>query len=161
MEKVSKKRRVAVLGRNNCNDGFDVLDTNYVEYLLRMIEDRYPNCEFYKTYIDEAIAGTESEGMPDFFRMIDDGESQKFDLLITKDPSYISEYSPEAIFYCNILKSSNVEIYFMDSEISTFDTNAGFMITCLIEISEIKELLINQSMALNKTMLKKQKKGGL
>ena len=57
----------------------------YFENLLA----RNPNWTFVKGYVDEGISGISTRKRDNFIQMIDDAESGKFDLIITKEIAII------------------------------------------------------------------------
>jgi DNA invertase Pin-like site-specific DNA recombinase len=97
---------------------------------------RNPLWEIYDIYVDEGISGTNTSKRVAFNRMIDDAESGKFDLIITKEISRFARNTLDSIAYTRRLKEIGVGVIFMNDNINTLDSDGELRLTIMSSIAQ-------------------------
>ncbi len=106
--------------------------TNYYENLIRS----NPNWIFTGGYIDEGISGTSVNKREEFLRMIEDGVSEKFDLIITKEISRFSRSTLDSIKYTQELLDHGVGVFFQSDNINTLYTDSELRLTIMASLAQ-------------------------
>ena len=91
---------------------------------------------FFGGYVDEGISGTTSRKREHFMRMIEDGASKKFDLLITKEVSRFSRDTIDSLLYTRKLLEYNVCVYFLSDNIITASSDGELRLTIMSSMAQ-------------------------
>ncbi|MGN0461010.1 MAG: recombinase family protein [Ruminococcus sp.] len=97
---------------------------------------RNPLWEIYHIYVDEGISGTNTSKRVAFNRMIEDAESGKFDLIVTKEISRFARNTLDSIAYTRHLKEIGVGVIFMNDNINTLDSDGELRLTIMSSIAQ-------------------------
>ena len=87
-------------------------------------------------YVDEGISGTTSRKRENFIRMIEDGASKKFDLLITKEVSRFSRDTIDSLLYTRKLLEYDVCVYFLSDNIITASSDGELRLTIMSSMAQ-------------------------
>ena len=104
-----------------------------------------PSWEFAGLYADRGISGTTSN-RPEFQQMIKDAKHGLIDVILVKS---ISRFARNAVDTQNIvhdLKAHNVEVYFDEQKISSFNRNTEMMLNMMAVVAEHESKSISQNM---------------
>lgn len=112
-----------------------------------------------KVYADEGISGTQDYKRNDFMQMINDGENNKFDLLLTKSISRFARNTVDTLKYVRKLKEKNVAVYFEEENINTLDMQGELLLTILSSVAQQESETISSHVKLGLAM--KMKRGEL
>jgi len=142
--KVDFMKRVAAYCRvsTEADDQLNSLENQkryFEEYIGRNLD-----WQFCGLYVDEGISGTSAEKRAEFMRMVTDAETQKFDLLLTKEISRFARNTLDSIFYTRKLKGLGVEVLFMNDNISTFAPDAELRLTIMSSIAQEESRKISE-----------------
>ena len=72
-------------------------------------QPRTPNWEVVGQYVDEGITGTQATKRPSFMQMIEDAQSGKFDLIVTREVCRFARNTMDTLFYTRKLSKLGVE----------------------------------------------------
>lgn len=108
---------------------------NQIDYYERMIREN-PNWTFAGGYVDEGISGTGVLARRSFLRMIEDGKSGVFDLLITKEISRFSRNTLDSIRYTQELLRCGVGVFFQSDNINTLLPDSELRLTIMAGIAQ-------------------------
>lgn len=75
--------------------------------------------QFAGIYADEAMSGTLDFKRTDFMRMITDGMSRKFDMILTKPISRFVRNTLDTLKYVRMLKEKNIAVLFEEENLNT------------------------------------------
>ncbi len=103
-----------------------------------------PKWEFAGLYADQGISGT-TKNRPGFQQMIKDAKLGLIDIVLVKS---ISRFARNAVDTQNIvhdLKAHNVEVYFDEQKISSFNRNAEMMLNMMAVVAEHESKSISQN----------------
>ena len=103
-----------------------------------------PRWEFAGMYADQGITGTTKE-RPEFQRMINDAKDGLIDIILVKS---ISRFARNAVDTQNIvhdLKAHNVEVYFDEQKISSFNRNTEMLLNLMAVVAEHESKSISQN----------------
>ena len=105
-------------------------------------KENIKNWIFVDGYIDEGISGKDVIKRENFLRMIEDGKSNKYDLILTKSVSRFARNTIDSIFYTNLLFKYNIGVMFINDNINTFYSDSEFRLTLMASIAqdEIRKL---------------------
>lgn len=112
---------------------------NSLENQVAFFEDyirKNPTWTFICGYVDEGISGTTSLKRENFMKMIEDGESKKFDLLITKEVSRFSRDTIDSLFYTRKLLEYDVCVYFLSDNIITASSDGELRLTIMSSMAQ-------------------------
>lgn len=112
-----------------------------------------------KVYADEGISGTQDYKRNDFMQMINDGENNKFDLLLTKSISRFARNTVDTLKYVRKLKEKNIAVYFEEENINTLDMQGELLLTILSSVAQQESETISSHVKLGLAM--KMKRGEL
>ena len=87
-------------------------------------------------YIDEGITGITTRKREDFRRMLDDAQSGKFDLIITKEISRFARNTIDSIQNTRNLLSWGVGVIFQNDSINTLDEDSEFRLTIMAGVAQ-------------------------
>ena len=119
------KRKVAIYARVSTEHEaqLSALD-NQVQYYDEVLK-KNPNWILYDRYIDEVLSGTSTKKRKNFMRMIEDAKAGRFDLIVTREVSRFARNTVDTLQETRKLKSIEVEVYFIDDNIWTFNDEDG------------------------------------
>ena len=103
-----------------------------------------PSWEFVGMYADRGITGT-TKNRPQFQQMIADAKNGLIDIILVKS---ISRFARNAIDTQNIvhdLKAHNVEVYFDEQKISSFNRNMEMLLNMMAVVAEHETKSISQN----------------
>lgn len=108
---------------------------NQIEHFDDMIK-KNPNWTYVKGYVDEGITGTSDIKRDNFMRMIEDGKSGKFDLIVTKEISRFSRNTLDSIKYTRELLKNGVAVLFVNDNINTALPDAELRLTIMASMAQ-------------------------
>ena len=91
---------------------------------------------FVEGYIDEGLSGISTKHRENFNRMINDAETDKFDLIITKEISRFARNTLDSIQYTRQLLSFGVGVFFQNDNINTFDDDSELRLSIMSSIAQ-------------------------
>ena len=91
---------------------------------------------FVEGYIDEGLSGISTKHRENFNRMISDAETDKFDLIITKEISRFARNTLDSIRYTRQLLSFGVGVFFQNDNINTFDDDSELRLSIMSSIAQ-------------------------
>lgn len=107
---------------------------NQVGFFMDYIQ-KNPNWTYIQGYKDE-IRGESAENRKEFLRMIQDGKSGKFDLIITKEVSRFARNTIDSLSYTRELLHAGVGVFFLNDNICTIDTDSELRLTIMSSIAQ-------------------------
>ena len=107
---------------------------NQVGFFIDYIE-KNANWTYIEGYKDE-IRGESAENRKEFLRMIQDGKSGKFDLIITKEVSRFARNTIDSLSYTRELLHAGVGVLFLNDNICTIDTDSELRLTIMSSIAQ-------------------------
>ncbi|MCK9478538.1 MAG: recombinase family protein [Firmicutes bacterium] len=108
---------------------------NQISYYTEFIKNN-KNWAFVEGYIDEGLSGISTLKRENFHNMIRDGESGKFDLVVTKEISRFARNTLDSISFTRQLLASNVGVFFQNDNINTFDEDSELRLTIMASIAQ-------------------------
>ena len=87
-------------------------------------------------YIDEWLSGISTKRRENFNRMIDDAETGKFDLVISKEISRFARNTLDSIQYTRQLLKAGVGVFFQNDNINTFDEDSALRLSIMSSIAQ-------------------------
>jgi len=147
----TKEKRVAVYARVSTDDirqtsSYELQKNHYMDLI-----SRHNGWKLIEIYADEGISGTSLRHRDAFVRMIQDCNSGKIDLIVTKSVGRFARNVVDCIGQARELKQLQppVGIFFETENIYTLDNNSemilAFMATLAQEESHIKSDIMNSS----------------
>ena len=114
---------------------------NQVMYFENFIKEQI-NWTYVDGYVDEGISGTSVKKRENFNKMITDGKSGKFNLILTKEISRFSRNTVDSIKYTQELLRHGIGVYFLNDNINTYDMDSELRLTIMSSIAqdEIRKL---------------------
>ena len=105
---------------------------SYYENLIRK------NLEwtFVPGYIDEGLSAATTKKRENFHRMVEDGKSGLFDLIITKEITRFARNTLDSIQYTRELLNAGVGVFFQNDNINTFDEDSELRLTIMSGIAQ-------------------------
>ena len=101
-----------------------------------IILQTYPNWIVVAKYIDRGITGTSATKRPQFMQMIEDANDGTFDLIITREVSRFARNTVDTLQYTRNLSKIGVEVYFVEDNIWTFDTDGELRLTIMATLAQ-------------------------
>lgn len=108
---------------------------NQLEWYQDILK-RHPEWKLYSTYVDEGITGTQAKKRPQFLKMIEDAKNGCFDLIITREVSRFARNTVDTLQITRDLKKYDVEVYFVEDNIWTFDGDGELRLTIMASLSQ-------------------------
>ena len=108
---------------------------NQISYYRDFIKGNR-NWSFVDGYIDEGLSGISTLKRDNFHNMITDGESGKFDMVITKEISRFARNTLDSIQYTRKLLAAGVGVFFQNDNINTFDEDSELRLTIMASIAQ-------------------------
>ena len=111
-----------------------------ISYFKEMIQNN-PNWTYVDGYVDR-IRGEHAVNREEFMKMIDDGKSGEFDLILTKEVSRFARNTVDSLVYTRDLLRSGVGVFFQNDNICTIDTDSELRLTIMSSIAadEVRKL---------------------
>lgn len=97
---------------------------------------RHANWDLREKYIDRGITGTSALKRPNFQRMIRDAQQGKFNLIVTREVSRFARNTVDTLQYVRQLKKINVEVYFVEDNIWSFDPDGELRLTIMASLAQ-------------------------
>ena len=91
---------------------------------------------FIPGYIDEGITGTSVAKRERFLEMIQDAQSGRFDLILTKEVSRFARNTVDSLTYTRDLLRWNVGVFFINDGINTLDPDSELRLTIMSGIAQ-------------------------
>lgn len=91
---------------------------------------------FVPGYIDEGLSGISTKKRENFNRMVEDAETDKFDLIITKEISRFARNTLDSIRYTRQLLHAGVGVFFQNDNINTFDEDSELRLSIMSSIAQ-------------------------
>ena len=131
-----KKRNVAIYARVSTEHEAQLyaLD-NQIDWYNDIL-DRHPTWTLVEKYIDRGITGTSAKKRPAFMKMIEDAENGDFDLIITREVSRFARNTVDTLQYTRQLKKFDVEVYFVEDNIFTYDPDGELRLTIMATLAQ-------------------------
>ena len=108
---------------------------NQIQYYETLIR-KNPRWTYVDGYIDEGLSAATTKKRENFHRMIDDGESGCFDLIITKEITRFARNTLDSIQYTRRLLSAGVGVFFQNDNINTLDEDSELRLTIMSGIAQ-------------------------
>ncbi|MEG1108869.1 MAG: recombinase family protein [Oscillospiraceae bacterium] len=108
---------------------------NQIQYYTDFIQ-KNQNWSYVPGYVDEGISGASTFKRESFLRMIEDGEREKFDYIITKEISRFSRNTLDSIQYTRRLLDAGVGVLFQSDNINTLDTDSEFRLVVMAGVAQ-------------------------
>lgn len=108
---------------------------NQIDWYDSLLQN-HPNWNIITKYIDRGITGTSATKRPQFMRMIDDAKTGTFDLIVTREVSRFARNTVDTLQYTRDLKKSNIEVYFVEDNIWTFDPDGELRLTIMATLAQ-------------------------
>ncbi|MBO5339480.1 MAG: recombinase family protein [Oscillospiraceae bacterium] len=104
----------------------------YYEDLIR----RNTNWTYVEGYIDEGLSAATTKKRENFHRMVEDGESGLFDLILTKEITRFARNTLDSIQYTRRLLDAGVGVFFQNDNINTMDEDSELRLTIMSGIAQ-------------------------
>ena len=108
---------------------------NQIQYYETLIRSN-PNWSYVEGYIDEGLSAATTKNRENFHRMIEDGDSGLFDLVITKEITRFARNTLDSIQYTRRLLSAGVGVFFQNDNINTLDEDSELRLTIMSGIAQ-------------------------
>lgn len=105
-----------------------------IEHFENMIKE-HSNWTYIEGYVDR-VRGESAVNRENFMRMIEDGKSDKFDLILTKEVSRFARNTIDSLTYTRELLRNGVGVLFQNDNICTVDSDAEFRLTIMASIAQ-------------------------
>ena len=129
---------------------------HYIEYIQN--NSRW---ELAGIYADEGISGTSTKHRDQFNQMIQDCETGKINMIITKSISRFARNTLDCLQYIRKLKELGIAIYFEKEAINTLDAKGEVLITIMASIAQQESQSISQNVRMGIQYKMQQGKGNL
>ena len=130
------KRRVAIYARVSTEHEAQLSALENQLDWYKPILDARPNWTLTAQYIDEGITGTSAEKRPQFLQKIRDAKKKKFDMIITREVSRFARNTVDTLQYTRLLKDYKVEVFFINDNIKTFDSDGELRLTIMATLAQ-------------------------
>lgn len=113
---------------------------NQIAFFTDMIKNN-KNWTYIEGYVDR-VRGEQAENRTNFKRMIGDGKSGAFDLILTKEVSRFARNTIDSLTYTRDLLRAGVGVFFQNDNICTIDTDSELRLTIMSSIAadEVRKL---------------------
>ena len=111
-----------------------------IDFFTEMIKNN-PYWTYVDGYVDR-IRGESAANRKNFMKMISDGKSGKFDLILTKEVSRFARNTIDSLTYTRELLRVGVGVFFQNDGICTIDTDSELRLTIMSSIAadEVRKL---------------------
>ncbi len=107
-----------------------------------------PEWEFIEIYADDGISGTNTKKREDFNRMIEDCNTGKIDMIITKSISRFARNTLDCLRYIRELKDKNIPVFFEKENINTMDSKGEVLLTIMASLAQQESQSLSQNVKL-------------
>ncbi|MGN1089511.1 MAG: recombinase family protein [Huintestinicola sp.] len=113
---------------------------NQITFFTDFIK-RNKNWTYIEGYVDR-VRGEHAVNRANFMRMIEDGKSGAFDLILTKEVSRFARNTIDSLTYTRELLRAGVGVFFQNDNICTIDTDSELRLTIMSSIAadEVRKL---------------------
>ena len=108
---------------------------NQISYYKDLIR-RNTNWTYVDGYIDEGLSAATTKKRENFHRMVEDGRSGLFDLIITKEITRFARNTLDSIRYTRELLNAGVGVFFQNDNINTLDEDSELRLTIMSGIAQ-------------------------
>ena len=108
---------------------------NQVKYYEALIK-KNKSWTFVPGYVDEGLSGISTKKRENFNRMVEDGKSGAFDLIVTKEISRFARNTLDSIKYTRELLANGVAVFFQNDNINTLDEDSELRLTIMSSIAQ-------------------------
>ena len=113
------------------------------EYYEKLIRSN-SNWKYAGVYADQGLSGT-TKNRPQFTKMIADAKDGRIDLILVKSISRFARNGADTQKIIHDLKAHNVEVYFEEQSLSSFNRNAEMVLNMLAMVAENESRSISQN----------------
>ena len=141
----NKKKRVAAYARVSTD--MEEQEKSYkaqVDYYKKFIMQNN-DWEFVNVYADEGISGLNTKKRIGFKKMIEDANSGKIDLILTKSISRFARNTVDSIQTIRELKARDIEVIFEKENIKTLDPTCEMVLTIMSSLAQEESRSISQN----------------
>lgn len=103
-----------------------------------------PKWEFAGIYADRGISGT-TKYRPQFQKMLEDARARLIDLIVVKSVSRFARNAIDTQKIIHELTAINVEVYFEEQKISSFNRNTEMLLNMMATVAEHESRSISQN----------------
>lgn len=103
-----------------------------------------PKWEFAGIYADEGFSGV-SKDRPDFQQLLRDAKAGKIDIILCKSISRFARNASETQDILHDLKANNVEVYFDEQKLSSFNRNTEMLLNLMAAVAEQESASISRN----------------
>ncbi len=134
---------------------------NQQNYFEEMINEN-KNWIFVGSFIDEGISGTAVKNRDSFLKMIEESQTGKIDLILTKEISRFSRNTVDSIKYTEYLLKHGVIVYFLSDNLNTIQEDAEFRLTIMSSLAqdEVRKLSERVKFGINRMIKDRKLIGG-
>lgn len=118
-----------------------------VEHYTTFIQ-KNPEWEYAGIHADDGISGTNTKKREDFNRMIEDCNSGKIDMIITKSISRFARNTLDCLRYIRELKDKNILVFFEKENINMMDSKGEVLLTIMASLAQQESQLLSQNVKL-------------
>lgn len=108
---------------------------NQISYYRELIE-KNQSWTYVDGYVDEGLSAATTKKRENFHRMIQDGRTGLFDMVITKEITRFARNTLDSIQYTRELLQSGVGVFFQNDNINTFDEDSELRLTIMSGIAQ-------------------------
>ena len=108
---------------------------NQVKYYETLIK-KNKAWTFVPGYVDEGLSGISTKKRENFNRMVEDGKSGGFDLIVTKEISRFARNTLDSIRFTRELLTGGVAVFFQNDNINTLDEDSELRLTIMSSIAQ-------------------------
>lgn len=140
----NRPRRVVFYGRVSTEHEAQVSALDNQMDWYQELATKNPNWEVVGQYVDEGITGTQATKRPAFMQMIEDAESGKFDLVVTREVCRFARNTVDTLSYTRKLSKLGVEVYFASDNIWTMDNDGELRLTIMATMAQEESRKISE-----------------
>lgn len=140
----NRPRRVVFYGRVSTEHEAQVSALDNQMDWYQELAAKNPNWEVVGQYVDEGITGTQATKRPSFMQMIEDAQSGKFDLIVTREVCRFARNTVDTLSYTRKLSKLGVEVYFASDNIWTMDNDGELWLTIMATMAQEESRKISE-----------------
>lgn len=130
------RRKIAFYGRVSTEHEAQL---SALENQMQWYDDqlkKHENWILTNKYIDRGITGTLAKKRPAFLQMIEDAKRGNFDLIVTREVCRFARNTVDTLEYTRLLKKAGVEVYFVEDNIWTFNSDGELRLTIMAALAQ-------------------------
>ena len=108
---------------------------NQISYYTEFI-GKNPAWTYVDGYIDEGLSAATTKKRENFNRMVEDGKTGLFDLIITKEISRFARNTLDSIQFTRELLEAGVGVFFQNDNINTLDEDSELRLTIMASMAQ-------------------------